>query len=199
MKCLTDGCLGMFVADIVVLVTCFILVLLFALQHIGTRRISFLFAPVVLAWLFCNCSIGIYNLVRFNPGIIRALSPYYIYRFFRVAGKDGWIALGGVLLCITGRSPFMSSCSPAGVCSVRRLHERFSLGFHVTHAGSEAMYADLGHFSRRSIKFAFTSVVYPSLLLGYMGQAAYLSKNLQDIDHSFFHSIPSKLSTQGLN
>lgn len=90
------------------LASCCILVLLFALQHIGTRRISFLFAPVVLAWLFCNFSIGVYNLVTFNPGIVRALSPYYIYRFFRVSGKNGWIALGGVLLCITGRPSLLT-------------------------------------------------------------------------------------------
>ncbi|KAG0623373.1 hypothetical protein M758_3G169600 [Ceratodon purpureus] len=88
--------------NIVVIVSCCILVLLFALQHIGTRRISFLFAPVVLAWLLCNCSVGVYNLIAYNPGIIRALSPYYIYKFFKVFKKDGWISLGGVLLCITG-------------------------------------------------------------------------------------------------
>jgi KUP system potassium uptake protein len=98
------GCWGgeYVVADIVVLVSCCILVLLFALQHIGTRRISFLFAPVVLVWLFCNCSVGVYNLVAFNPGILRALSPYYVYKFFKVSKKDGWISLGGILLCVTG-------------------------------------------------------------------------------------------------
>lgn len=92
------------VADVVVVVSCCILVLLFALQRIGTRRVSFLFAPVVLAWLFCNVAVGLYNLITFNPSIVRALSPYYIYKFFKVAGKDGWIALGGILLCITGGS-----------------------------------------------------------------------------------------------
>lgn len=85
-----------------VLVSCCILVLLFGLQRIGTHRISFLFAPIVLVWLFCNCSIGLYNLITYNPHIIRALSPYYIFQFFKVSGRDGWISLGGVLLCITG-------------------------------------------------------------------------------------------------
>lgn len=99
------------VADVAVLVSCCILVVLFGIQYIGTHRISFLFAPVVLFWLFCNSSIGVYNLVTFNPGIIRALSPYYIYQFFRLSGKDGWISLGGVLLCITGRSSLtLKSC-----------------------------------------------------------------------------------------
>nr|GEZ56924.1 potassium transporter 8-like [Tanacetum cinerariifolium] len=52
----------------------------------------------------------------------------------------------------------------------------FSTDF-VWFRGSEAMYADLGHFSQLSIKMAFTYVVYPSLILAYMGQATYLSKD----------------------
>lgn len=52
------------------------------------------------------------------------------------------------------------------------------------------MYADLGHFSRKSVKLAFVGVVYPSLLIGYIGQAAYLSKHLNEVDHAFFKSVP---------
>lgn len=62
--------------------------------------------------------------------------------------------------------------------------------------GSEAMFADLGHFSQLSIKIAFTFVVYPSLILAYMGQAAYLSKhhNLESNYHiGFYVSVPEKL------
>ncbi|XP_064996896.1 potassium transporter 10-like isoform X3 [Musa acuminata AAA Group] len=59
--------------------------------------------------------------------------------------------------------------------------------------GSEAMYADLGHFSQSSIKIAFTFVVYPSLLLAYMGQAAYLSQHHVIQNHyriGFYVSVP---------
>ena len=42
------------------------------------------------------------------------------------------------------------------------------------------------------IQVAFTAVVYPCLLVGYMGQAAYLSKNPGDVGQSFYKSIPSK-------
>ncbi|KAG8079320.1 hypothetical protein GUJ93_ZPchr0007g5908 [Zizania palustris] len=49
--------------------------------------------------------------------------------------------------------------------------------FALQHYGSEAMFADLGHFSYSAIQLAFTSLVYPALILGYMGQAAYLSKH----------------------
>ncbi|KAL5987589.1 Potassium transporter 6 [Asimina triloba] len=63
--------------------------------------------------------------------------------------------------------------------------------------GSEAMFADLGHFSQLSIKIAFTSVVYPSLILAYMGQAAYLSRHhMLESDYriGFYVSVPAILA-----
>lgn len=62
--------------------------------------------------------------------------------------------------------------------------------------GSEAMFADLGHFSQLSIKIAFTCLVYPSLILAYMGQAAYLSKHHSiesDYRIGFYVSVPEKI------
>ncbi|KAJ8753742.1 hypothetical protein K2173_026418 [Erythroxylum novogranatense] len=52
-------------------------------------------------------------------------------------------------------------------------------------AGSEAMFADLGHFSKKSIKFSFVCLIYPVLVLCYAGQAAFISKNLnaEDFNH----------------
>ncbi|XVE88506.1 hypothetical protein DITRI_Ditri19aG0074600 [Diplodiscus trichospermus] len=140
-----------------VFIACVVLVGLFALQHFGTRRVGFLFAPILLAWLFCISVIGIYNIIHWNPHVVSALSPYYVYNFFKKAGKDGWSSLGGIVLCITG---------------------------------AEAMFADLGHFSQLSIRIAFTVVVYPCLILAYMGEAAYLSKHRGDLQRSFYKSIP---------
>jgi len=88
-------------------VACVILLGLFALQHYGTRRVAFLFAPIVLLWLFCISSIGVYNIVVYNPhGIWAAFNPVYMYKFLKLAGKDGWVSLGGIILCITGTCPF---------------------------------------------------------------------------------------------
>ncbi|XP_071716415.1 potassium transporter 4-like [Rutidosis leptorrhynchoides] len=56
--------------------------------------------------------------------------------------------------------------------------------------GTEAMFADLGHFTAFSIRLAFAAVVYPCLVIQYMGQAAYLSKNIASIPDSFYKSIP---------
>ncbi|RDX91921.1 Potassium transporter 8, partial [Mucuna pruriens] len=144
-------------------VACVILVFLFALQHYGTHRVGFLFAPVVMTWLLCISCIGVYNILHWNPHVYEALSPYYMFKFLKKTQRGGWMSLGGILLCITG---------------------------------SEAMFADLGHFSQLSIKIAFTFFVYPSLILAYMGQAAYLSKHHSiesDYRIGFYVSVPEKI------
>lgn len=77
---------------------------LFALQHYGTHRVGFLFAPIILAWLLCMSAIGLYNIVRWNPQIYQALNPVYMIRFLRKTKKSGWMSLGGILLCMTGKN-----------------------------------------------------------------------------------------------
>ena len=56
----------------------------------------------MVAWLLCLAGVGLYNVVHWNPQVIRAVSPYYIYNFFQITGKAGWSSLGGVVLSITG-------------------------------------------------------------------------------------------------
>ncbi|XP_011003891.1 PREDICTED: potassium transporter 1 isoform X1 [Populus euphratica] len=144
----------------VVIISCVILVGLFSLQHHGTNRVAFLFAPIVTAWLLCISSIGIYNIFRWNRHVFCAISPVYMLKFLKNTGTEGWVSLGGVVLSITG---------------------------------VETMFADLGHFSSSSIKVAFTCVVYPCLILAYMGEAAFLSKHHEDIQRSFYKAIPESV------
>ncbi|OVA03729.1 potassium transporter [Macleaya cordata] len=59
--------------------------------------------------------------------------------------------------------------------------------------GAEAMFADLGHFSVVSIQIAFTCVVFPCLLLAYMGQAAYLITYPSSAGRIFYDSVPDGL------
>ncbi|PNY08562.1 potassium transporter 7-like protein, partial [Trifolium pratense] len=57
--------------------------------------------------------------------------------------------------------------------------------------GSEAMFADLCYFPVRSVQLTFVFLVLPCLLLGYLGQAAYLMENHADAGHAFYSSVPS--------
>ncbi|GKU96315.1 hypothetical protein SLEP1_g9565 [Rubroshorea leprosula] len=146
-----DGQVGISVA---------ILLVLFLCQRFGTDKVGFSFAPIVSVWFAFISGIGLYNLFKYEVGVLRAFNPYYIVKYFQRNGKTGWISLGGVVLCITG---------------------------------TEAMFADLGHFNVRAIQLSFSGVVLPSIVIAYIGQAAYLTKNPGDVGSAFYKSIPGPL------
>jgi KUP system potassium uptake protein len=59
--------------------------------------------------------------------------------------------------------------------------------------GAEALYADMGHFGRKPIALAWLSVVFPSLILNYLGQCAMLLRDPSTIANPFFLMAPESL------
>ncbi|KAK6155597.1 hypothetical protein DH2020_009845 [Rehmannia glutinosa] len=144
----------------VVWISVVLLVALFAFQRCGTSKVSFSFSPIMLVWFATNVSIGVYNIIKYHPSILKAVSPHYIVKFFMTNGKTAWDLLGAVFLSITG---------------------------------AEAMFADLGHFNKRAIQLGFSFVVYPSLVLTYAGETAYLVKNPEKISDAYYSSLPESV------
>lgn len=91
-----------FGAEEVVLLSVVLLVALFAFQSCGTSKVGFCFSPIMVTWFVSNAAIGIYNIIRYHPSILKGLSPLYIYKFFERRGKTAWDILGAVFLSITG-------------------------------------------------------------------------------------------------
>ena len=56
--------------------------------------------------------------------------------------------------------------------------------------GGEALYADIGHFGLRPIRFTWFVVVLPCLLLNYFGQGALIISHPETIEHPFFYMVP---------
>jgi KUP system potassium uptake protein len=59
--------------------------------------------------------------------------------------------------------------------------------------GAEALYADMGHFGARPIRFAWSAIVFPSLLLNYAGQAAIVLAGAPTTDNIFYRLCPAFL------
>jgi KUP system potassium uptake protein len=59
--------------------------------------------------------------------------------------------------------------------------------------GSEALYADLGHFGRKPIQAAWFCLVLPALLINYFGQGALVLANPAAIDEPFYRLVPESL------
>ncbi len=59
--------------------------------------------------------------------------------------------------------------------------------------GAEALYADMGHFGARPIKFAWLSLVLPSLTLNYFGQGALIFADPAALENPFYLLVPAPL------
>ena len=59
--------------------------------------------------------------------------------------------------------------------------------------GGEALYADMGHFGRKPIALAWNCLVFPALILNYLGQGALVLTNAAARENPFFFMVPNVL------
>ena len=57
--------------------------------------------------------------------------------------------------------------------------------------GTEALYADMGHFGPRPIRLTWFAIVFPALVLNYFGQGALLLVNPESAGHPFYAMVPA--------
>ncbi|MDB5692954.1 MAG: system potassium uptake protein [Alphaproteobacteria bacterium] len=135
----------------------FILVGLFLIQAHGTARVGAIFGPVMLLYFAVIALLGLVNIVA-QPRIVGIVNPGWAWHFFALDPKLAFLALGSVVLAVTG---------------------------------AEALYADMGHFGQKPISISWLYLVFPCLLLNYMGQGALLLGHPGAIHNPFFLMAPS--------
>ncbi|HJU77733.1 MAG TPA: potassium transporter Kup [Sphingomicrobium sp.] len=142
-----------------------ILVGLFAIQSHGTARVGAWFGPVMMFYFVTLAVLGTMHIIDRPQIILNTLNPLHAIQFFVLEPSRAFIALGSVVLAVTG---------------------------------AEALYADMGHFGRRPIKYSWLVFVMPALLLNYMGQGAMLlglpaAQAMETVKNPFFYLAPEML------
>ena len=140
----------------VVPITLVVLTTLFAVQRFGTAMVGRFFGPITLAWMAVLAWMGVQHIVH-NPAVLVALLPQHALGFLFLHPGTAFVALGAVVLCVTG---------------------------------AEALYADLGHFGKQPIRWAWFAIVMPALLLNYFGQGAMLLQHPENVHNPFFEMAP---------
>lgn len=64
--------------------------------------------------------------------------------------------------------------------------------------GGEALYADMGHFGARPIRLAWLALVFPTLVLCYLGQGALVMRDPSAVANPFFAMVPTGAATYAL-
>jgi KUP system potassium uptake protein len=140
----------------VVPVTLVILIALFSIQRHGTASVGVLFGPVTSIWFITIALLGATQIAR-DPAVLAALNPAYAAGFLAGNPLAAFLALGAVVLAVTG---------------------------------TEALYADMGHFGARPIRRAWLFFVLPALVLNYFGQGALLIHDASAIKNPFYLLAP---------
>ncbi len=140
----------------VVPTTLAILVALFAIQRHGTSRVGAFFGPVMCIWFVVIAVLGLTGVMR-QPGVLEAINPTHAITFFVDSPRLSFLALGAIVLAVTG---------------------------------TEALYADMGHFGKSPIRRAWVLFVMPALVLNYFGQGALILADPAAVKNPFYLLAP---------
>jgi KUP system potassium uptake protein len=85
----------------VIPVTCVIMVALFSVQRFGTAALGSWLGPLMLAWFTVMGLLGIRGILM-EPSVLSAINPVHALDLARNHPRECFVALGSVMLCITG-------------------------------------------------------------------------------------------------
>jgi KUP system potassium uptake protein len=102
----------------VVPVTLVVITLLFSAQRFGTAVVGRLFGPVTLAWFLVLALLGVAHILR-HPQVLVALSPHHALGFLVTQPAVAFLALGAVVLCVTGAEALYADLGHFGKRPIR--------------------------------------------------------------------------------
>ncbi|MBA4178929.1 MAG: potassium transporter Kup [Leptothrix sp. (in: Bacteria)] len=102
----------------IVPVTLVVLTLLFAAQRFGTSVVGRMFGPVTLLWFIVLATLGVPHIVQ-HPQVLAALSPHHALGFMLAHPGTAFVALGAVVLCVTGAEALYADLGHFGKRPIR--------------------------------------------------------------------------------
>lgn len=105
-------------SNLIVPISLGILIALFILQRFGTGAVGWLFGPVILIWFAAIGILGAREVIN-HPAILQGLSPTWGIRFMIDHGGLAFLALGGVVLAVTGAETLYADRGHFGAGPIR--------------------------------------------------------------------------------
>jgi KUP system potassium uptake protein len=107
------------VDQLVVPIALAVLTGVFVVQRFGTGAVGRMFGPVMLAWFGVLAALGVAEIIH-HPSILRALSPTYAAAFFVDEPGAAFLALGSVVLVVTGAEALYADMGHFGRSAISR-------------------------------------------------------------------------------
>ncbi|WP_084507376.1 potassium transporter Kup [Geminicoccus roseus] len=95
-----------------------ILLALFMIQRQGTAMVGRLFGPIMLVWFSVLVVLGLVQIVQ-HPSVLRAVDPTWAIHFLHEEGLHAFVAMGAVVLCVTGAEALYADMGHFGRGAIR--------------------------------------------------------------------------------
>jgi KUP system potassium uptake protein len=145
------------------------------------------FKPYVLP-ICAAVLVGLFSVQRFGTGLVGKLFGPVIVLWFGVLTVTG-------IAQIVQQPAILAALNPLNALaflSAQGWHMFVAVGAIVlAFTGAEALYADMGHFGKRPIQYAWVGLVLPALAINYMGQGALLMRDPGALENPFYRMFPS--------
>ena len=105
-------------ASLVLPIALVLLVGLFLIQRFGTHRVGSVFGPVMVVWFVCIGAFGLISVAQ-SPGVLVSVSPTYAIDFLVSDPAVAFLALGSVVLCVTGAEALYADMGQFGRRPIR--------------------------------------------------------------------------------
>jgi KUP system potassium uptake protein len=155
----------------------------------GLEVVTPAFKPYVLP--ICAAVLaGLFGVQRFGTGLVGKLFGPVIVVWFGVLAATGIISIAQQPAILAALNPL----NALAFLHAQGWHLFVAVGAIVlAFTGAEALYADMGHFGKRPIQYAWMGLVMPSLALNYMGQGALLMRDPTALENPFYRMFPDAL------
>ena len=150
----------------VVPITLVVLTGLFMFQRHGTERVGALFGPVMTVWFIVIALLGLLH-IGDNPAILKALSPHFALIFLLGHPAVAFVALGSVVLCVTGAEALYADMGHFGKRPIRIAWFGMAMpALVINYFGQGAMLlVDPGKVANPFFEMAPTWALYPLIAL----------------------------------
>ena len=131
--------------------------------------------------------VGLFAMQRYGTGLVGKLFGPIIVIWFGVLAFTGIAQIVQQPVILTALNPL----NAFAFLQAQGWHMFVAVGAIVlAFTGAEALYADMGHFGKRPIQFAWMSMVLPALAINYMGQGALLMRDPSALENPFYRMYP---------
>lgn len=154
----------------------------------GLEVVTPAFTPYVLP-VCAVVLVALFSMQRFGTSLVGKLFGPIILVWFAVLALTG-------MLEIVRQPSILAALNP--INAVLFLYDRGPFIFVAMGAivlaftGAEALYADMGHFGKRPIQYAWVGLVLPALAIHYMGQGALLMRDPLALANPFYRMFPTQ-------